>query len=285
MLPPDRRASEDPGELLDRIDALVLGGGADIDPESQGVEAPPGDDRDATPTATASRSPSRWGRSSAASRCSASAAACRSSTSPAAGRSTSTSPTGSGTSIHRPVPGSWAEHEVRIEPGSLAAEAAGTERLTVKSHHHQGVDRIADEAHRHRLGHRRRERRGDRVRPTAASRWACSGIRRRTRRTRSSRRSSRAPAGSAAAFRPGRRIRTSPGAFSSSQATSSELKPSCRCSRRRRRPGRSSRSPSAGGGHAGPCVLARSASRRSPPWSRRAARRPRAGAGPPRPPS
>ncbi len=49
-----------------------------------------------------------------------------------------------GHEIHRPVPGSWAEHEVRIEPGSLAAEAAGTERLTVKSHHHQGVDRIAD---------------------------------------------------------------------------------------------------------------------------------------------
>src|SRR5438034_786169 len=27
MLPPDRRASEDPDELLDRLDALVLGGG------------------------------------------------------------------------------------------------------------------------------------------------------------------------------------------------------------------------------------------------------------------
>src|ERR671936_603452 len=45
---------------------------------------------------------------------------------------------------HRPVPGSWAEHDVRLEPGSLAAEAAGTERLTVKSHHHQGVDRVAE---------------------------------------------------------------------------------------------------------------------------------------------
>jgi Peptidase C26 len=41
MLPPDRRAIEDPGELLDRIDALVLGGGADIDPEIQGVAAHP----------------------------------------------------------------------------------------------------------------------------------------------------------------------------------------------------------------------------------------------------
>ena len=49
-----------------------------------------------------------------------------------------------GHDIHRPVPGSWAEHEVRIDPGSLAASAAGPASLTVKSHHHQGVDRIAE---------------------------------------------------------------------------------------------------------------------------------------------
>ena len=41
MLPPDRRATEDPTELLDRIDALVLGGGADIDPESPGRRSAP----------------------------------------------------------------------------------------------------------------------------------------------------------------------------------------------------------------------------------------------------
>ena len=45
---------------------------------------------------------------------------------------------------HRPVPGSWAEHDVRVEPGTLAARATGAELLTVKSHHHQGVDRIPD---------------------------------------------------------------------------------------------------------------------------------------------
>ena len=49
-----------------------------------------------------------------------------------------------GHDIHRPVPGSWAEHDIRIEPNSLAASATGTEQLTVKSHHHQGVDRIAE---------------------------------------------------------------------------------------------------------------------------------------------
>jgi putative glutamine amidotransferase len=40
---------------------------------------------------------------------------------------------------HRPVPGTWAQHEVRLDPGSLAARASGAERLTVKTHHHQGV--------------------------------------------------------------------------------------------------------------------------------------------------
>jgi len=49
-----------------------------------------------------------------------------------------------GNDRHRPVPGAWAEHDVRIEPGSLAARTAGVERLSVKSHHHQGLDRIAE---------------------------------------------------------------------------------------------------------------------------------------------
>jgi putative glutamine amidotransferase len=45
---------------------------------------------------------------------------------------------------HRPVPGRWAEHEVRLEPGSLAARSAGSERLVIKSHHHQGVGELGD---------------------------------------------------------------------------------------------------------------------------------------------
>jgi putative glutamine amidotransferase len=45
---------------------------------------------------------------------------------------------------HRLVPGAWAEHDVRIDPDSLVARAAGADRLTVKSHHHQGVDAIPE---------------------------------------------------------------------------------------------------------------------------------------------
>jgi putative glutamine amidotransferase len=143
MLPPDRRASEDPGELLDRIDALVLGGGADIDPESQGVEAHPetvgtNPDRDSFEIALARGALQRGIPLLGVCRgMQVINVAC-------GGTLDQHIPDRLGHEIHRPVPGAWAEHEVRIEPGSLAAEASGTERLTVKSHHHQGIDRIAD---------------------------------------------------------------------------------------------------------------------------------------------
>ena len=143
MLPPDRRASEDPGELLERLDALVLGGGADIDPESQGVEAHPetigsNPDRDRFEIALVLGALERGMPLLGVCRgMQVLNLAC-------GGTLDQHIPERLGHDIHRPVPGSWAEHEVRIEPGSLTATATGTERLTVKSHHHQGVDRIAE---------------------------------------------------------------------------------------------------------------------------------------------
>ena len=105
MLPPDRRATEDPAELLERIDALVLGGGADIDPESQGAEAHPETiGHQSRPRPLRDRA-GAGGGSSVGSRCSASAVGCRSSTSPAVGRSISTCPTGSATSATGRCPG------------------------------------------------------------------------------------------------------------------------------------------------------------------------------------
>jgi putative glutamine amidotransferase len=142
MLPPDRRAAEDPGELLDRIDALVLGGGADIDPDAQGVEAHSetvgtNPDRDRFEIALALEALDRGMPLLGVCRgMQILNVAC-------GGTLDQHIPERLGHEIHRPVPGSWAEHDVRIRPGSLVAEAAGTDRLTVKSHHHQGVDRIA----------------------------------------------------------------------------------------------------------------------------------------------
>jgi putative glutamine amidotransferase len=143
MLPPDRRASEDPGELLDHLDALVLGGGADVDPETHGAEPHPetvgtNPDRDRFEIALARGALERGIPLLGVCRgMQVLNVAC-------GGNLDQHIPERLGHEIHRPIPGSWAEHEVRLEPGSLAAEAAGGERLTVKSHHHQGVDRIAE---------------------------------------------------------------------------------------------------------------------------------------------
>jgi putative glutamine amidotransferase len=45
---------------------------------------------------------------------------------------------------HRHTPGSFGDHDVRLEEGSLAARVVGAERVTVKSHHHQGVERLGE---------------------------------------------------------------------------------------------------------------------------------------------
>jgi putative glutamine amidotransferase len=141
MLPPDRLATEEPGELLDRIDALVLGGGADIDPETHGgdphaetVGSNP--DRDRFEVALALEALDRGMPLLGVCRgMQILNVAC-------GGTLDQHLPDRLGHERHRPVPGSWAEHDVRLEPGSLAARAAGTELLSVKSHHHQGVDAI-----------------------------------------------------------------------------------------------------------------------------------------------
>jgi putative glutamine amidotransferase len=143
MLPPDRRSSDDPGDLLDRLDALVLGGGADIDPESHGAEAHPetvgtNPDRDRFEIALARGALERGIPLLGVCRgMQVLNIAC-------GGTLDQHIPERLGHDIHRLVPGSWGEHDVRLEPDSLAAKAAGTESLTVKSHHHQGVDRIAE---------------------------------------------------------------------------------------------------------------------------------------------
>src|SRR3954451_19073008 len=113
MLPPDRVATEDPDELLGRIDALVLGGGADIDPETQGVEAHAetigsNPDRDRFEIALARRALDRGVPL---------LGVCRGMQiiNVAFGGSLDQHiPDRLGHEIHRPMPGSWAEHDVRI---------------------------------------------------------------------------------------------------------------------------------------------------------------------------
>ncbi len=143
MLPPDAVAADAPAALLDRLDALILGGGADLDPATHRSEPHPqtggsNPDRDRFELALARE---------ALERDLPLLGVCRGMqlmNVAAGGGLDQHLPDGVGDERHRQVPGSWSEHEVRLAPGSLAAEATGAERLQVKSHHHQGIGEIGE---------------------------------------------------------------------------------------------------------------------------------------------
>ena len=46
--------------------------------------------------------------------------------------------------LHLHTPGSFIDHDVVLEPDSQAARAVGTARLSVRSHHHQGIGRLGE---------------------------------------------------------------------------------------------------------------------------------------------
>ena len=143
VLPPDDTAAEAPDDLLDRIDGLILAGGADIDPATYGAAPHPmtGEsrpERDRFELALAYRALERGipvlgicrGGQMLNVAC--------------GGTLHQHLPEVVGSERHLETPGTFAEHEVELEPGSLAARAAEAERIAVKSHHHQGVDELGD---------------------------------------------------------------------------------------------------------------------------------------------
>ncbi len=143
VLPPDEAAVADPDLLLDRVDALLMAGGADIDPASYGAEAHAETrgtwpERDAFEIALARR---------ALARDLPLLGICRGMqllNVALGGTLDQHLPESIGSSAHRTVAGTFSEHRVRLAPGTLACSAAGTEGLTVFSHHHQGLDRLGE---------------------------------------------------------------------------------------------------------------------------------------------
>jgi putative glutamine amidotransferase len=139
VLPPDDSVAESPDTILDLLDALVLAGGSDVDPGTYGARPHPETrgsrpERDRFELALAHR---------ALERDLPLLGICR-------GMQMLNVATG-GTleqhldeARHRHTPGAFADHEVTLEPGSLAARAAGAQRLVVKSHHHQGVAELGE---------------------------------------------------------------------------------------------------------------------------------------------
>jgi len=142
VLPP----TDDPAaldELLDRIDALLLAGGSDIDPATYGAAADrhttgTWPERDRFEVALARRALERGIPLLGVCRGMQLLNVAR------GGTLVQHLPDVLGHNEHRTKPGVFGEHEVRLEPGSLAARAAGSERTTVKSHHHQAVDRLGE---------------------------------------------------------------------------------------------------------------------------------------------
>lgn len=143
VLPPDPAAVESPEVLLDRVDALLLAGGADIDPSSYGAEPHPETkgtwpERDAFEIALAR---------GALERDLPVLGICRGMQllNVALGGSLDQHlPESIGSETHRTVGGTFSKHDVRLDPSSLACSAAGVEGFVVWSHHHQGPDRLGE---------------------------------------------------------------------------------------------------------------------------------------------
>jgi putative glutamine amidotransferase len=140
-LPPDPHA--DPELVLDHVDGLILAGGSDVDPGCYGAEADSQTshtwpDRDRFEGALARRAVAREMPV---------LGICRGMQMlnvALGGTLEQHLPDRLGSDRHRHTPGVFADHDVRLEPGSLAARAAGAERLAVKSHHHQAVGRMGE---------------------------------------------------------------------------------------------------------------------------------------------
>jgi putative glutamine amidotransferase len=146
VLPPydsDALAGAPLGELLGRLDGLILAGGSDVDPACYGAErepetGPTWPERDAFELALTR---------AALERGTPVLGICRGMqllNVALGGTLHQHLPAEVGHSDHLHTPGFYGDHQVRLEPGSLAARAAGAERLAVKSHHHQGLDRIGE---------------------------------------------------------------------------------------------------------------------------------------------
>jgi putative glutamine amidotransferase len=143
LLPEGFEDGDASAAILDAIDGLILSGGADLDPASYGADPhpatdPPRPERDRFELALAR---------GAVERDLPLLGICRGMQTlnvALGGTLVQHLPDLVGSDRHRVQLGVFGEHEVRLEPGSLAARASGAERLRVKSHHHQGVAELGE---------------------------------------------------------------------------------------------------------------------------------------------
>ncbi|HWF53663.1 MAG TPA: gamma-glutamyl-gamma-aminobutyrate hydrolase family protein [Solirubrobacteraceae bacterium] len=145
MIPPDEGLVENPNELLDHLDGLILAGGVDVDPAAYGAAPDPHTigvvpERDRTELALARGAIERDLPVLGICRGMQVLNVAR------GGTLIQHLPDLVGHDEHRRNPGTFDgnDHDVRIEPGTLAAQVIGEQVHGIKSHHHQAVDVLGD---------------------------------------------------------------------------------------------------------------------------------------------
>jgi len=137
VVPPDTDSAE---QTLDLLDGVVFSGGTDIDPAEYGAQAdpstdPPAGDRDRAELALLGAALARDMPVLAVCRGSQLLNVAR------GGDLVQHLPDEVGHERHRPRPGTFTDHDVRLKPESRLAGILGR-RVPVKSHHHQGFGRL-----------------------------------------------------------------------------------------------------------------------------------------------
>jgi putative glutamine amidotransferase len=140
VLSPDDAVAERPDDLLDMLDGLLLAGGSDLDPASYGADPHPetygwNAERDRFEVALAR---------TALERDLPVLGVCRGMQTLNVALGGTVNQHVEGVELHRETPGQFCDHDIALEPGSLAARAAGAEHTTGRSHHHQGLGELAE---------------------------------------------------------------------------------------------------------------------------------------------
>ena len=145
MLPPDGASVDDPGQMLELIDGLLLAGGADIDPSCYGQQP-----REETAVTTPQRDVFEIALARAAiERDLPVLGICRGMqliNVACGGTLEQHLPERFGHHEHRRVLGSFdgADHDVELRAETLAMRVVGEASHATKSHHHQGVDELGE---------------------------------------------------------------------------------------------------------------------------------------------